>query len=189
MVVEHQGRLELITGPARSGKSAWAEQRAVESRLPVHDLATGPDLPDDETWQERVRQHRLRRPSSWHCLEVGVGLAACLASFEPDQTVLVDSLGSWICHSLDSDDSTWEQLCDALLKALIGCRSRVLLVSEQVGWGVVPATAVGGLFRDRLGGLEQRISAHCSHLWLVVAGRALDLLPGSHPVQPLLRSR
>ena len=60
----------------------------------------------------------------------------------------------------------------------------LLLVSEQVGWGVVPPTAICGLFRDRLGSLEDRITPHCQHVWLVVAGRALDLLPITDPVPP-----
>ena len=176
--------LELITGPARCGKSRWAEHRAVSSGLKVHYLATGPQLPDDPAWQERLRLHRLRRPSHWNCQEVGLGLPATLQTLSEGDIALVDSLGTWVSAALDLDQHRWLDQCACLQASLVGCAARVLLVSEQVGWGVVPPTAIGGLFRDRLAGLEDQLSVHCQHLWLVVAGRAFDLLPISQPVPP-----
>lgn len=179
--------VELITGPARSGKSRWAEQLISQQALSqptgqVHYLATGPDLPEDPSWQERLRRHRERRPSSWCCQEVGLSLPAALDRLGPMDLALVDSLGTWVSQGLDLDDTTWATTCHTLLCSLELTPSRILLVSEQVGWGVVPATAIGGLFRDRLGMLEERIGRCCSRLWLVVAGRAIDLLPISQPV-------
>jgi len=176
--------LELITGPARSGKSRWAEHLAASSGLTVHYLATGPQLPHDPAWQERLRLHRLRRPSHWLCQEVGLGLPAALNALTAKDIVLVDSLGTWVSEGLDLDRQSWLDLSACLQASLASCASRVLLVSEQVGWGVVPPTAIGGLFRDRLGTLEDQLSPHCQHLWLVVAGRAFDLLPLSEPVPP-----
>jgi adenosylcobinamide kinase/adenosylcobinamide-phosphate guanylyltransferase len=176
--------LELITGPARCGKSRWAEHLAASSGLTVHYLATGPQLPDDPAWQERLRLHRLRRPSHWLCQEVGLGLAAALNALTDRDIALVDSLGTWVSAGLDLDRQSWLEQCACLQASLVSCASRVLLVSEQVGWGVVPPTAIGGMFRDRLGSLEDQLSPHCQHLWLVVAGRAFDLLPISEPVPP-----
>jgi adenosylcobinamide kinase/adenosylcobinamide-phosphate guanylyltransferase len=176
--------LELITGPARSGKSRWAEQRASRSGLKVCYLATGPLLPDDPDWQERLRQHRLRRPSHWQCEEVGLALPDAIERLSAGDIALVDSLGTWVSAGLDLADQSWHEQTSRLLEGLASCGSRVLLVSEQVGWGVVPPTAIGGRFRDRLGRLEDQISGLCEHLWLVVAGRALDLLPLSEPVPP-----
>ncbi|MCP9926956.1 bifunctional adenosylcobinamide kinase/adenosylcobinamide-phosphate guanylyltransferase [Cyanobium sp. CH-040] len=176
--------LELITGPARSGKSRWAEHRAGGTGLPVHYLATGPLLPEDPDWQERLARHRRRRPAGWRCLEVGADLAPALSAVPAGEVALVDSLGTWVSWGLDEDDRSWEERVNSLVTSLAACRARVLLVSEQTGWGVVPATAIGGCFRDRLGALEQRLSGQCRHLWLVVAGRALDLLPNSAPVPP-----
>jgi adenosylcobinamide kinase/adenosylcobinamide-phosphate guanylyltransferase len=182
VVVESATRLELITGPARSGKSLWAERRASASGQAVHYLATGSEWPQDAAWQERLRRHRQRRPPEWTCREVGLDLASCLPGYGPEDLVLIDSLGTWVSRSLELDGPAWERLSEHLLEALRHCRASVLLVSEQVGWGVVPATAIGGLFRDRLGQLEEAISPLCVHLWLVLAGRALDLLPCSLPV-------
>jgi adenosylcobinamide kinase / adenosylcobinamide-phosphate guanylyltransferase len=176
--------LELITGPARSGKSRWAELLAHRSGLAVHYLATGPQLPEDQAWQERLRRHRQRRPSHWTCQEVGLNLPAALSLLTARDIALVDSLGTWVSAGLDLDQSLWEQHCATMLDSLERCPARVLLVSEQVGWGVVPPTAIGGLFRDRLGSLEDQLSRRCQHLWLVVAGRALDLLPISQAVPP-----
>lgn len=175
-------RLELVTGPARSGKSRWAEHRALSSGRAVHYLATGPLLPDDPAWQERLRRHRLRRPGHWRCQEVGLALVPALRQLPPGHLALVDSLGTWVSQGLHLDDSAWDGHCAALLGAVADCPARLVLVSEQVGWGVVPATAIGGLFRDRLGALEDRLGPRCDHLWLVVAGRALDLLPVSQAV-------
>jgi adenosylcobinamide kinase/adenosylcobinamide-phosphate guanylyltransferase len=73
----------------------------------------------------------------------------------------------------------WEQQCQRLLGAMESCKGTVIVVSEQAGWGVVPPTAIGGLFRDRLGELEQQVMAVATTGWLVVAGRAIDLLTNS----------
>lgn len=179
---DRQGRMELITGPSRSGKSRWAEHRAGNSGLRVHYLATGPDRPDDQSWQERLRRHQERRPASWTCTEVGLDLDATLDRFNAGDLVLIDSLGTWVSRALEDGELAWQERCSMLLAGLRRCQARVLLVSEQVGWGVVPSTAIGGQFRDRLGSLEESIVPFCSHLWLVVAGRAIDILPWSESV-------
>lgn len=167
--------ITLVLGPARSGKSRWAEHLAAGSGLHVLYLATGAVDPSDGDWQQRLDRHRRRRPPNWGCQEVGAELAPALISLAAEQLALVDSLGSWVAHGLALDDAAWAQACDALLEALQQTAGEVLIVSEQTGWGVVPATAIGGLFRDRLGALEQRLVAHAQACWLVVGGRAIDL--------------
>ncbi|MFQ6537202.1 MULTISPECIES: bifunctional adenosylcobinamide kinase/adenosylcobinamide-phosphate guanylyltransferase [Aphanothece] len=168
-------RLQLVTGPARSGKSRWAEHLASAHTGPVSYVATGPALPNDPAWQERVQAHRRRRPPHWRTLELQAELARVLQELAGGELALVDSLGTWVAWGLDQDRGAWQARCDALEAALLASPGRVILVAEQTGWGVVPATAVGGLFRDRLGALEQQLAARCDTTWLVVAGRALDL--------------
>ena len=168
-------RRQLVTGPARSGKSRWAEHLAQAHEGSVSYLATGPVLEDDSKWQLRVEDHQRRRPSHWRTLELQAALADTLVTFQPGDLALVDSIGTWVAWGIDQDDSTWAKHCSALLRALDQTPCRVILVAEQTGWGVVPATSLGGLFRDRLGALEQRLAACCETTWLVVAGQALDL--------------
>ncbi|MEO1001707.1 MAG: bifunctional adenosylcobinamide kinase/adenosylcobinamide-phosphate guanylyltransferase [Cyanobacteria bacterium J06638_7] len=182
MAVVEAPLLQLISGPARSGKSRWAEHLARSSGLPVHVLVTGPQLPDDPAWQERLARHRRRRPPQWGCQEVGAELAAALVALPADELALVDSLGTWVSWGLELDAQGWRGRVDELLACLARRPGPVLLVSEQTGWGVVPPTAIGCRFRDRLGALEELLGGHCQHLWLVVAGRAIDLLALSEPV-------
>jgi adenosylcobinamide kinase/adenosylcobinamide-phosphate guanylyltransferase len=171
--------LTLVLGAARSGKSRWAEHLASGSSLAVTYLATASPRPDDAPWQARLQLHRQRRPADWGCLEIGEPeqLASCLEGLAASQLALVDSLGSWVAAGLHLDGPTWLRLCDQLQGSLISTKAAVVLVSEQTGWGLVPPTAIGGLFRDRLGALERRLVAISGSCWLVVAGRALELLP------------
>lgn len=176
VAAESLPRRTLVLGPARSGKSRWAEHLAHQSGLPIWYLATGPQpLADDPAWQSRVAAHRERRPAAWTTLEVGAELDAALGPLQPPGLAVVDSLGTWVAAGLELDGVVWKDRCAALEASLRVCSVPVVLVSEQTGWGVVPATAIGGLFRDRLGALEQQLEPLCHALWLVVAGRALDL--------------
>ncbi|WP_311134751.1 bifunctional adenosylcobinamide kinase/adenosylcobinamide-phosphate guanylyltransferase [Synechococcus sp. CS-1328] len=179
------GTLTLVSGPSSGGKSRWAEHLAASSGRQVVYLATGPTLPDDPDWQHRLTLHRNRRPSSWQCREVGRHLAEALGELGSDQLGLVDSLGTWVTAGLDWDRDTWEEACGGLLVAIRDCEAPVVLVCEEVGWGVVPATKIGGLFRDRQGHLQQRLMALCTAAWLVLQGRAVDLLALSQPVPEL----
>lgn len=174
--------LTLICGPASGGKSRWAEHLAMNSGRQVVYLATGPLLPEDADWQRRLERHRLRRPSHWLCREVGAGLAASLLDLRADQIGLIDSLGTWVAAWLDADMPSWTRACDELADTLRRSAAPLLLVCEQVGWGVVPSSAAGGRFRQRLAELEQRLMADAAAAWLVMAGRALDLLKHSVPV-------
>ncbi|NDF61381.1 MAG: bifunctional adenosylcobinamide kinase/adenosylcobinamide-phosphate guanylyltransferase [Synechococcaceae bacterium WBB_3_034] len=183
-------RLVMVCGPSRGGKSRWAEHLAHQDGRPVLYLATGSpgDGGSDLAWQRRVEAHRLRRPGAWTCQETGPDLQGALDARlhsehpQADHLLLVDSLGSWLAWHLDDSDSHWRQRCDRLLTTLLQPGPPVVLVVEETGWGVVPPTAIGGLFRDRLGALQQRLMRHAGVAWLVVGGRALDLLQISQPV-------
>lgn len=175
-------RCQLVTGPARSGKSRWAEHLALQHPGPVLYVATAGHLPEDPHWQARLEIHRQRRPPHWGLAELQEGLANGLSQLQPAELALVDALGSWVAWGLEQPASTWLASVEALASSVKACPGRLILVSEQTGWGVVPPTAIGGLFRDRLGALEQELARCCQRSWLVVAGRALDLQALSEPV-------
>jgi len=185
---EHCGGLTLVLGGSRSGKSRWAEALAERSGQPVLYLATAAQRPDDPAWCARLARHRQRRPADWACLETGPDLAGALERLQDphdphaDHLLLIDALGTWLAQHLDADASSWNARQQDLLAALRRHRTPVLLVCEEVGLGVVPSTAVGGLFRDRMGALQQALMAQAAGSWLVVAGRAIDLQALGQPV-------
>jgi adenosylcobinamide kinase/adenosylcobinamide-phosphate guanylyltransferase len=167
----------LVTGGARSGKSRHAES-LLEGVVATY-VAPGPVV-DDADWHARIAAHRARRPASWTTLETP-DLAASLATPGP---VLVDCLGTWVTAVVD-EHALWEAPADqvtALVERLVGEAAAVLagrddavLVTNEVGHGVVPEHRSGRLFRDLLGLVNQRVAAVCDEVHLVVAGRVLRL--------------
>jgi adenosyl cobinamide kinase/adenosyl cobinamide phosphate guanylyltransferase len=164
----------LILGGARSGKSTYAEALAEGAGGPVRYLATAAVDPADADFAARVADHRARRPSGWSVLETADADLAALLD-RPGAT-LVDDIGTWLTGRIDARQA-WESPrgtvgadTDVLVSAVRACRGRLILVSPEVGWGVVPATRSGRLFQDELGSLNQRLAAVCDEAFLVVAG-------------------
>ena len=102
----------------------------------------------------------------------------------PEQLLLIDSLGTWLAHHLELDEPGWLLRQERLLTALDNQAGPVVFVCEEVGWGLVPPTAIGGLFRDRSGSLQQRLMQQAQGAWLVVQGRALNLMALGEAVPP-----
>lgn len=163
----------LVTGGVRSGKSSHAEGLLAD-RPAVTYLAPGPTGEDDPEWAARIARHRERRPAHWTTVET-----ADVASALNAGTTLVDCLGTWLTAQLDAIEwqHTEEEMparLDALVAAVTASED-VVLVTNEVGLGVVPAHASGRLFRDLLGTVNQRVAAVCDEVHLVVAGRVLVL--------------
>lgn len=166
----------LVTGGVRSGKSNHAEGLLADCEQ-VRYVAPGPER-DDDDWAARVRAHRERRPASWETVET-VDLAAALAT---DRPVLVDCLGTWLTGVIDAAGA-WDDPVDELTAyvtarvdaAVAALGERVVLVTNEVGLGVVPEHRSGRLFRDLLGMVNQRVAAACDEVHLVIAGRVLKL--------------
>lgn len=172
----------LVTGGVRSGKSAHAE--ALVGDGPATYVAAGPspDLEADPDWSARIAAHRARRPATWATLETQ-DLATAIR--EGQDPVLVDCLGTWLTAVVDEADA-WEQDNDAVLDLVVSRTDEVVdvlrdssldvvLVTNEVGLGVVPEHRSGRLFRDLLGTVNQRVAAACDEVHLVVAGRVLRL--------------
>ncbi len=168
-------RIILVTGPARSGKSEWAESLACQSGKTVTYIATSTIDPDDKDWQARIAHHRQRRPADWRLREVPIDLVDAIASAPPQDCLLIDSLGTWLTNLLDQDEDEWCQTVASLVESLQRTPSTVILVSEETGWGVVPAYPIGRQFRDRLGFLTRRVGSVADAAYLVVAGYMVNL--------------
>jgi adenosylcobinamide kinase / adenosylcobinamide-phosphate guanylyltransferase len=160
--------ITLVLGGARSGKSAVAERLAGALPPPVTYLATATVDPGDSDHAARVAAHVGRRDPSWTTVEVGAGLVEALRT--TTGTVLVDSLGTWVASMLDRADAVGE-LADVLARRT----GDTVLVSEEVGMGVHPSSAVGRRFRDALGELNVAVAEVADEVLLVVAGRVLPL--------------
>ena len=169
----------LVTGPARSGKSEWAENLATrlgqQFNQPIIYVATAQDEPQDLEWQARLEKHRQRRPPHWQTLLVPTALSASLLEVIPPGIVLVDSLGTWVANLLILDEDQWQCQQQQLLSTLQKLTLTVILVAEETGWGVVPAYPLGRLFRDRLGYLTRQVGAIADQVYLVTGGYALNL--------------
>lgn len=171
----------LVTGGVRSGKSRHAEA-LLSSAAGVTYVAPGPttDEDDDPDWAVRIAAHQLRRPPTWTTVETR-DLASALLTGRP---VLVDCLGTWLTAVLD-ERRLWDapaneitrvldRMLDELVTAIAG-RDDVVLVTNEVGLGVVPSHRSGRLFRDLLGTVNQRVATACDEVHLVIAGRVIRL--------------
>jgi adenosylcobinamide kinase/adenosylcobinamide-phosphate guanylyltransferase len=174
----------LVTGPARSGKSEWAETLAMQSNQSVIYIATATLDPEDKEWLARIEKHRQRRPKSWSTLVVPVELVATIQNYSDENTcLLIDSLGTWLANRLDQTPEDWEKTLQQLLGSLEQTAATVIFVAEEVGWGVVPAYPIGRLFRDRLGELVRRLGIIANPFYLVIGGRVLDLQALGSPLR------
>lgn len=174
----------LVTGPARSGKSEWAEYLAAQTSSGVIYIATSQEDPNDLEWQARLEKHRLRRPSHWQTLAIPVDLSSAIASSQPSHCLLVDSLGTWVANLLSQDDEQWQLTQQNLLTCLQTCANTIIFVAEETGWGVVPAYPIGRQFRDRLGNLTRQIGAIADQVYLITGGHVLDLSQLGKPLPP-----
>lgn len=175
----------LLLGGARSGKSTRAEQLLAD-RDDVLYVATGGTRDGDPEWARRVALHRGRRPAGWRTAET-CDLEPLLRDTADPAPLLVDCLGLWLTHVMDAcgawDDAVWEDGGEAAVQARAAslaaawreARRTVVAVSNEVGMGVVPATASGRRFRDELGRLNMAVAEASETVLLVVAGQVLPI--------------
>ena len=180
---------ELILGGARSGKSQLAERRAAASGRRVIYLATAEAR--DAEMTRRIAHHRERRPADWGCAEETLHLADRLGGLAaPDTCILVDCLTLWLSNLLFAGAAArqaeageaiacplFERETAALLAAIPQLPGQLILVSNEVGWGIVPMHPVSRLFADEQGRLNQRVAAVSDRVTLVAAGLPLALKP------------
>jgi adenosyl cobinamide kinase/adenosyl cobinamide phosphate guanylyltransferase len=168
-------RLTLILGGARSGKSRFAVERARARACPVLFVATGEAK--DAEMATRIAQHRVERPAEWQTLEEPRRLARALAERQTPPVVVIDCVTLWVTNLMLAPDATWEE-ATAELEALLSWHSErggeLIVVSNEVGLGVVPENAVARAFQDWLGFFNQRLAAAAGEVYWMIAGLPVE---------------
>ena len=164
----------LVLGGARSGKSRWAQARAeaqaADRRLVL--IATAQAL--DAEMAERIARHRADRGLAWTTVEAPLDLAGAVADLGPGDVAVVDCLTLWLSN-LMSARADLEAAYGALEAAVAATPATVILVSNEVGQGIVPDNALARRFRDEAGRLHQRLATNCDAAVMIVAGLPLWL--------------
>lgn len=163
----------LVLGGARSGKSAFAERLVAETGLSRHYIATGRAW--DEEMRERIDRHRQDRGAGWQTHEEPLALAECISAVaRPDRAVLVDCLTLWITN-LMLEERDLPAAFAGLAAALRAPAGPVVVVSNEVGLGIVPESRMARDFRDHAGRLHQQLAAIVSQVYFVAAGLPLKM--------------
>ncbi len=174
-----QTDLHLILGGARSGKSAYAEKLAAHSGLAVTYIATAQVY--DAEFAQRVDHHKTRRPAHWHTVEQAFALGEALKLHaSADRCIIVDCLTLWlaqcICPDCDRPQSlSWPQERQAFLDALKNLPGKILIVSNEVGMGIVPLGEINRQFQDEQGRLNQAVATIADKVTFIAAGLPLSL--------------
>jgi adenosylcobinamide kinase / adenosylcobinamide-phosphate guanylyltransferase len=171
--------IHLILGGARSGKSAYAEKLAFNSGLAVTYIATA-QVYDDE-FKARVQHHQERRPKNWALVEESHVLAQTLSRLvSPNQCLIVDCLTLWLAQWICTDCnppkySNWQLEREAFLALLPTLPGTIILVSNEVGMGIVPLGEINRQFQDEQGRLNQSVAALAGKVYFIAAGLPIKL--------------
>lgn len=171
--------VHLILGGARSGKSAYAEQLAIASGLPVTYIATAQVY--DNEFGQRVAHHKNRRPDHWQTIEQSFHLGETLKQHAGcNKCIIVDCLTLWLAQCICPDcerpeNLDWQHERSVLLNALANLPGMILLVSNEVGMGIVPLGEINRQFQDEQGRLNQAVARLASKVSFVAAGLPLTL--------------
>jgi adenosylcobinamide kinase/adenosylcobinamide-phosphate guanylyltransferase len=171
-------RAVLVLGGVRAGKSAYAVERAAELGERVVFVATAEPL--DHEMLARIARHRAARPPAWATIEAPLALADAVAGLEGKaDTVLVDCLNLWVANLLGRDPGLTDDALRAetgrLTELVVRRFASLVLVSNEVGWGIHPESAIGRRFRDALGLVNQAVARAADEVVLLVAGCPLWL--------------
>jgi adenosylcobinamide kinase / adenosylcobinamide-phosphate guanylyltransferase len=175
--------LVVILGGTRSGKSRLGRERASDLAHGGPVTYVGTALPGDPELEERIALHRQDRPAGWSTLEAGRDLPAAVGAIAAGTTILLDGLTLWVAAVMD-DATTVAELVEgpisALRAAIRAHDGPVVVVSDEVGLGIVPLDPLSRRFRDALGIAHQELVAEADEAWFTIAGRALrlDAVPG-----------
>lgn len=166
--------LHVISGHVRSGKSRWAEHLLRNSKSVTY-VATMIANPADPMLTTRIKLHKQRRPIDWNLIESKGELLSEINNLPPNESILIDSLGGYVTANLNLSSTEWEFKTQSLIKSMTTHKGTIIVVVEEVGWGLVAPTQVGNIFCDRIGTLSEQLLQIANSSWLVLHGRAIDL--------------
>lgn len=167
--------MTVLVGGARSGKSELSSRLAMAADLPVAVVVTAE--PRDEEMAERIRRHRGSRPPAWATVEAPVHLVEAVGDLAPDAFVVLDCLTLWVSNAIEANLSD-EQIVDEAREVASELAKREapsVVVSNEVGLGIVPLNVLARRYRDTLGRVNAIFVGEAERAYLVVAGRALPL--------------
>lgn len=167
-------KLTLILGGAASGKSAYAEALCFQSDRPRVYIATAQAF--DDEMRAKISDHQAQRGKDWQTIEAPLDVAAALDGRAADEVVLLDCATLWLSNLLLAK-ADLEAAQSALFTSLTACPAQVIVVSNEVGQGVVPDNALARQFRNAQGRLNQRLAAQADHVVQVIAGLPRVLKP------------
>ena len=161
----------LVSGGVKSGKSEFAEYLASKEKKVTY-IALSENRPKDELWKEKIRVHQSRRPKSWKLIETD----NLIPIIKVDKGILlIDSLGGFVVNSLKIKEDEWEDCLNNLLYYLESYKSKIIIVGEQTGWGLMSEYEIGNLYTDRLGDCLKEITKISKENWITINGKAIKL--------------
>lgn len=165
----------LLLGGARSGKSSFAESLATRRAAPVTVIASAQAF--DEDMRARIVAHRRSRPGSWRTIEEPIEIASALARVPAAETALVDCITVWLGNMFHYDRTEADVHVEVgrFIETMSQRRGTTIVVSNEVGLGIVPLTELGRTYRDVLGRVNTQLSKGVDRSLLLIAGRALEL--------------
>ena len=163
--------ITLITGAIKSGKSEFAEKKALAYKNLTY-IALSKEYPEDIHWQEKIKIHKSRRPKTWKFLQHDDLFYIFKKVSGP---LLIDSIGGFVVKNITCDNKQWKNNLILLNKFLKDYKSDIIIVGEQVGWGLVSEYEIGNLFSERIGEVLMDITSISSDNWLTINGKVIKL--------------
>ena len=161
----------LVSGGVKSGKSEFAEYLASKEKDVTY-IALSENRPEDKLWMEKIKIHKLRRPKSWKLIET----ENLIPIIKVDNGILlIDSLGGFIVNSLKIKEDEWKNCLNNLMYYLESYKSKIIIVGEQTGWGLMSEYKIGNLYTDRLGVCLKEITKISKENWITINGKAIKL--------------
>jgi adenosyl cobinamide kinase/adenosyl cobinamide phosphate guanylyltransferase len=167
--------LTLLLGGARSGKSSLSSRLASASDRPVVVVVTAEAR--DEEMTERIRRHRDSRPVAWTTVEAPVEVARAVGELAPNTFVVLDCLSLWVANAIEAERDDEQIVAEAreIASALAKRDAPAVVVSNEVGLGIVPMNALARRYRDTLGRVNATFVGEAERAYFVIAGKALAL--------------